>query len=383
MVRPLAAFERGIDYSGFKLPSLDRPAKFGARFVLRYSAGAASDPDHESHGDVAWKLCGRHELRRLVAAGYDFVANSEWTTSRITEGADAGAEDGAADLVFWRKRGLAAGASIYVSWDQGQPAPHKHRRLAAYLRAYQKALRGHYHVDLYAGDVAIAAMLERGLIRYGWRAMSDSWSSNGDHFRPGRHWKAEAKQVAKVSPAHIWQTGNSWFGGGADENVILAVPIGSHREALNGKAVAPKPDAAPKPPVLLAAPTPVPPTSGDQATAVTGIYRVKPGDNMSAIADRYGMTLDQLEKLNPRAGHPPGHFRLIRPGDRLTVRGPRNATASKAGGSVQIVEPGDTLAAIAESWGVSLAAVKRANPRAGHPAGNFNLIRPGDRIVHP
>src|SRR3954451_16123372 len=50
---------------------------------------------------------------------------------------------------------------------------------------------------------------------------------------------------------------------------------------------------------------------------------------------------------------------------------------------VHVVAPGDTLFSIAQAWGTSLQAVEHANPGAGHPAGNFGNIRPGDRIVHP
>ena len=50
---------------------------------------------------------------------------------------------------------------------------------------------------------------------------------------------------------------------------------------------------------------------------------------------------------------------------------------------IHVVVPGDTLFSIAQTWGTSLQAVEAANPRAGHPAGNFDNIRPGDQIVHP
>jgi LysM repeat protein len=53
------------------------------------------------------------------------------------------------------------------------------------------------------------------------------------------------------------------------------------------------------------------------------------------------------------------------------------------GQPVHIVVPGDTLFSIAGAWGTTLSAVEAANPHAGHPAGNFGDIRPGDRIVHP
>jgi hypothetical protein len=48
-----------------------------------------------------------------------------------------------------------------------------------------------------------------------------------------------------------------------------------------------------------------------------------------------------------------------------------------------LVVPGDTLFSIARAWGTTLQAVEAANPQAGHPAGNFGNIRPGDQIVHP
>jgi LysM repeat protein len=97
---------------------------------------------------------------------------------------------------------------------------------------------------------------------------------------------------------------------------------------------------------------------------------------MSSIAAAHGVTLARLEALNPHAGHPPGRFDLIRPGDRILVPAPsRTAT--------HVVQPGETLSSIAADWNVSLAALERANPRAGHPPGNFDAIRPGDVIRHP
>ncbi|BBH70806.1 hypothetical protein ACTI_74910 [Actinoplanes sp. OR16] len=233
----LSVFDRGIDYAGFRPHPITGPAAHGAKFVIRYSAGVGN-----TRHTTQWKLCGRDELHRLLRAGYDVIANSEWYESRVTEGAKAGTADGAADLAFWRERGLARGASIYVSWDEGQPDHHRHGRLAAYLAAYQRALNGHYHVDLYAGDVAIADMRARGLIRYGWRAMADAWSDNGHFFKPGADWRDHAAKVRQVSAAHLWQNGNRWFEGQADEDVILRLPVGSHREAASAGHPSLRPD---------------------------------------------------------------------------------------------------------------------------------------------
>jgi len=51
--------------------------------------------------------------------------------------------------------------------------------------------------------------------------------------------------------------------------------------------------------------------------------------------------------------------------------------------AVHVVKSGETMASIAAAAGVTLAALEKANPHAGHPAGNFNLIFPGDELVIP
>jgi LysM repeat protein len=54
---------------------------------------------------------------------------------------------------------------------------------------------------------------------------------------------------------------------------------------------------------------------------------------MSGIASKFGLTLAQLENLNPQAGHPAGNFDLILPGDVLKVGG---ATASVASATTTV-----------------------------------------------
>ncbi len=50
------------------------------------------------------------------------------------------------------------------------------------------------------------------------------------------------------------------------------------------------------------------------------VYVVQHGDTLSGIAAENHMTLAELEQLNPRAGHPPGDYGMIWPGDRILVR---------------------------------------------------------------
>jgi LysM repeat protein len=59
------------------------------------------------------------------------------------------------------------------------------------------------------------------------------------------------------------------------------------------------------------------------------------------------------------------------------------ASSSPTAKQVHVVASGDTLFSIAQAWDTSLQAVEAANPNAGHPPGNFNNIHPGDKIVHP
>jgi hypothetical protein len=218
----------GIDFSDAAIAPA-QAKKDGAAFALRYSAGAGNASPKTQH-----KLCKPGEIPAFEAAGEDFVANSEWYESRITEGAAAGAADGAADLGFWKMRGYAKGATIYVSWD-AHPDPKLFDAVAAYLNAYGAALGGYYKVGLYGGTPALREMLRRGVVSKTWRSNAGSWSDDGLPYQPST--STAAKRAALVAlalaatPANLWQTGNYWYSKGADENLVLRAPIGSHLEA--------------------------------------------------------------------------------------------------------------------------------------------------------
>ena len=102
-------------------------------------------------------------------------------------------------------------------------------------------------------------------------------------------------------------------------------------------------------------------------------YVVKEGDSLSSIASAHNMSLGQLEALNPNAGHPSGDFNVIWPGDSLTVNGAPAPT-------YYTVVEGDSFYSIAENHGISLQQLESLNPEAGHPAGNFDNIWVDDSI---
>ena len=121
-------------------------------------------------------------------------------------------------------------------------------------------------------------------------------------------------------------------------------------------------------PGATASPTPTPSSGG-----VT--YTVKPGDWLSRIADRHGITLAALLAANNLTA-----TSLIQPGQRLTIPG---ATASptptpSSGGVTYTVKAGDWLSRIADRHGITLAALLAANNLTA-----TSLIQPGQRLTIP
>lgn len=79
-------------------------------------------------------------------------------------------------------------------------------------------------------------------------------------------------------------------------------------------------------------------------------YTVRRGDSLWRIASRYGTTVDQLRRDNGISGS------RLSPGQRLVVR-----SGSGGGGGVYVVRRGDTLGAIASARSVSLRQLADAN----------------------
>lgn len=80
-------------------------------------------------------------------------------------------------------------------------------------------------------------------------------------------------------------------------------------------------------------------------------YVVQPGDTLFSIAQRFGVDVDELAQLNGITD--PG---LIYVGQRLRI--PAGAKPARA---LYQVQPGDTLSSIAQRFGVTLEALMEAN----------------------
>ena len=95
-------------------------------------------------------------------------------------------------------------------------------------------------------------------------------------------------------------------------------------------------------------------------------YTVKPGDTLWAIAQRNGVSVQDLVRANGLA-NPSAIF----PGEQLTIPG-QQQTGSYT------VQPGDTLWGIAHSLGIHLNQLLSLNSVT-----DPNLIRPGDKLTLP
>ena len=111
-------------------------------------------------------------------------------------------------------------------------------------------------------------------------------------------------------------------------------------------------------------------------------YTVKPGDTMWSIARRFGVDLSDLINANPQIKNPS----LIHPGQKIyfpkaeaTPKTERPKTEPTTNYQTYVVQRGDTMWAIARKFGVTLDALKSANPQIKNP----NLIHPGDKINIP
>lgn len=104
-----------------------------------------------------------------------------------------------------------------------------------------------------------------------------------------------------------------------------------------------------------------------------GIHVVQPGETLAAIAYRYGVSLSSLVSANGLSNPD-----FIFWGQRLVIPGASSASTAVSGGAIHVVQAGEGLAAIALRYGVSASALAQANG-----IGNPDLIYVGQRLTVP
>ena len=95
---------------------------------------------------------------------------------------------------------------------------------------------------------------------------------------------------------------------------------------------------------------------------------IQPGDTLSGIAQRYGITVSALSSLNGIST-----LDLIYAGNTLRV--PENGGSGSTGTQYYTIQPGDTLNGIAVKFGTTVSALSALNGIA-----NPNLIYAGNTI---
>ena len=100
---------------------------------------------------------------------------------------------------------------------------------------------------------------------------------------------------------------------------------------------------------------------------------VKPGETLSEIADRHGVSLTRLMQANGISNP-----NVITAGQSLRLPGSSTAAAGSARGGSITVQPGDTLSDIADRQGVSLNQLMQANGIT-----NPNMVVAGQKLVLP
>ena len=113
------------------------------------------------------------------------------------------------------------------------------------------------------------------------------------------------------------------------------------------------------------------------AAASDPVVVVQPGDTLSEVALKYGMTVAQLQAVNGIADP-----NRIFAGQRLRLTAPAAAAAAAptaiGGDLVHVVVRGQTLTGIARQYGSTIAAIVQANGIA-----NPSFLRVGQRLTIP
>lgn len=109
-------------------------------------------------------------------------------------------------------------------------------------------------------------------------------------------------------------------------------------------------------------------------------YRVRPGDTLSSLGVRFGMSEGTLRSLNPSLGTYPLAGQLLRVCGNCgrTASTPAPSTTAGSSQGYYVVRPGDSLSGIAARFGVTTPALAAANGIT-----NADLVRIGARLVIP
>jgi LysM repeat protein/GH25 family lysozyme M1 (1,4-beta-N-acetylmuramidase) len=326
---------RGLDVSSYQTASQWTGMLPEFVFIKASEGGHTHDPRFGEHLDAALRQ------RVPIIGAYHFGwpiqdANADAHNFASALGANVGAG---------RIRALALDLEPYAdSRNVGDLSAHEIQGWAARWIASVRLLFRGVKVGVYA-DLSHygAGWVPRGADYY-WVA----------EYRGGMTYsRAEASRWPAIGPAYpdllFWQFNS------APLDMDISLKDASGLRAFFG---APAPAGPPKP---IPAPRPA-----------KTMYTVKAGDTLSGIAAAHGVSLIELEHLNPQVKNP----NLIYAGQVLTL--PPGAAQLPVQARYK-VRKGDTMSQIAAAHGVTLTALERANPTVRNP----NLIYAGQTLIIP
>jgi LysM repeat protein len=92
------------------------------------------------------------------------------------------------------------------------------------------------------------------------------------------------------------------------------------------------------------------------------VYTVRPGDSWIGLAQRFGLTVRELQAANPQSVRP---SRWLLLGEKLTIPGAGSLTpAPTQSTQVYVVQPGEGWSIIAKKFGLTTRELQAANPRS-------------------
>lgn len=115
-------------------------------------------------------------------------------------------------------------------------------------------------------------------------------------------------------------------------------------------------------------------SGSSEKKAATTKHKVRRGETLGAIASRYGVTIDNLKDWNNLSSS------RIDVGQTLIVKGSKSTSSlrsSKSSYTTHTVRNGETLGGIAERYGTTASAIRKANGIKG------SMIRKGQKLKIP
>lgn len=262
--------------------------------------------------DFTGKNINEVELKEYIGAGLDVGVVWESTANRARSGKQAGIDDATAAKNQAKAIGYTGEIFFGIDYDASesdQPA------INSYAQGFKSVVG---YSNPYGGYWPLKRLQDAGLADKAWQTVA--WSGSN-----------------RLDQAVLLQDATTALNGQVDNNQVLKSDFG--QMGANSKV------------------TPAPTATPATATGQTRTYVIQRGDTLSGLALRFGTTVYTLQQLN-NIPDP----NKINAGATIKVGGASvPAPAVSVNGQVYVVKPNDTLSAIALKYGLSVNAIAAAN----------------------